>query len=267
MLKKFTFLHKLRNIKSLADFKDKFNRKIYFFRRNLSFVAHEWIVSLFYGEDIEPPFIFHISPEDVGQIINILDSSKQLKFLDQTEKTRRGVPDWLLKDNEERYDAVNLNQTWFEIKKNITYDNLLKKMEPFLRNFLKSPFVIVSVSAWKTKPNEQVLYDSNGNVCGPNKLHTDSYAPGHLKCMVYLKPLNEAYGMVQIEEKTIQSEKPGCAVIFDQNKPHRCIPGKTEDRYCFEITVMRTLVETDMLKHYPCAPSSIHLLQSYQAYI
>ena len=267
MLKKPSFLQKLRNIKSLADFKEKFNRKIYNIRRNASFVVHEWIVSLFYAEDIEPPFIFHTSPEDVDQIINILDSLKQLKFLDLTEKSRRSIPDLQLKNNKELYDALNINQTWFEIKKNITYDNFLKKMEPFLRNFLKSPFVIVSLTAWKTKPNVEVLYDSDGNLRGVNNLHTDGYPPGHFKCMVYLKPLNEACGMVQIEEKIIQSERPGCTVIFDQNKPHRCIPGKTEDRYCLEITVMRTLVEIDTLKYYPSAPASVHLLQPYQAYI
>ena len=138
MLKKSSFLQKLRNIKSLADFKEKFNRKIYNIRRNASFVVHEWIVSLFYVEDIEPPFIFHTSPEDVDQIINILDSSKQLKFLDLTEKSRRSIPDLQLKNNKELYDALNINQTWFEIKKNITYDNFLKKMEPFLRKSTSS---------------------------------------------------------------------------------------------------------------------------------
>ena len=159
------------------------------------------------------------------------------------------------------------DQTWFEVKRNVVYDNFLKEMEPIFRNFLKSPFAIVSLTAWKTKPDMDVSHDSDDNRRGPNILHRDGYPPGHFKCMVYLGPLNDACGRVQVEGEIIESERPGCSVIFDQERLHQSLPGNSEDRYCFEITVMRTIVEVDTLKYYPSAPSSIHLLQAYQAYI
>ena len=71
MLQKTSFLQKVRNIKSFGDFKKKFYRKIDYIRRDASFVIHEWIVSLFYGKDIEPPFVFQANPQDVEKIINI----------------------------------------------------------------------------------------------------------------------------------------------------------------------------------------------------
>ena len=64
-----------------------------------------------------------------------------------------------------------------------------------------------------------------------------------------------------------ENEKAGSAVFFNPNTLHQSIPGSSEYRYVFEITVMRTVVEVDMLKHYPGTPDSIHLLQAYQAYI
>ena len=259
----YSIFQKLRNVTSFGDFKKKFYRKVDYLRRDLSFVVHEWVVSLFYGKDINPPFVFKANPEDVEQIRNMLDSSKQLKFLSAPEKRKRGAAQM----DKELSDRMCVNQTWFEVKRNVVYDNFLKEMEPIFRNFLKSPFAVVSLTAWKTKPDMDVLHDSDGNRRGPNILHRDGYPPGHFKCMVYLRPLNDAYGRVQVEGEIIESERPGCSVIFDQERLHQSLPGKSGSRYCFEITVMRTLVEVDMLKYYQGSPSSQHLLQAYHAYI
>ncbi len=263
MQQKSSFLQKVSNIKSFGDFKKKFCRKIDWIRRDTSFVMHEWMVSLFYGKDIEPPFVFQISPQDVEKIRIMLDSSKQLNFSSVPEKSKRAPAQM----NKELYERVSVDQTWFEIKRNVVYDNFLKEMEPIFRNFLKSPFTVVSLTVWKTRPDLGVSLDSDGNRRGPNILHRDGYPPGHFKCIVYLTPLNDVCGRVQVEGEIIESEIPGCSVIFDQDRLHRSMPGKSEDRYCFEITVMRTLVEVDMLMYYPGAPSSQHLLQAYHAYI
>ena len=52
----YSIFQKLRNVKSFGDFKKKFYRKVDYLRRDLSFVVHEWIVSLFYGKDINSPY-------------------------------------------------------------------------------------------------------------------------------------------------------------------------------------------------------------------
>ena len=84
--------------------------------------------------------------------------------------------------------------------------------------------------------------------------------------MIYLKPLNEAYGQVQIEENTFKSKEPGFAVVFNTETLHHAIPGKSEARYAIEITLLRTLVKVDLLKHYPSTPDSKFFNQAYYAY-
>tara|TARA_B100000315_G_C14459199_1_gene532950 strand:- start:42 stop:899 length:858 start_codon:yes stop_codon:yes gene_type:complete len=263
VLRKVSVLDKIKNVGSWEDFKKKFSRRFDYIRRNTSFTIHEWIVSLFYGKDIRSPFAFQTSPEDVEKIINMLESSRQIKISRVPEKRKRCTPQM----NETLYARMGVDQTWFEIKRNVLYDNFIKKIAPVFRNYLKSPFAVVSLTAWKTKPNMGTSLDSDGNRRGPNELHLDGYPPGHFKCIVYLKPLNDAHGRVQYEGEIVESEKPGCSLMFTAEKWHKNMPGNSEDRYCFEMTVMRTVVEVDMLKYYPGAPDSIHLKQAYHAYI
>ena len=126
-------------------------------------------------------------------------------------------------NNPKKFDEANISQTWFEIKRNIIFDVLIKKIEPKLREYLKSPFSVVNINAWKTKSEMKVMYDSDGNPRGPNRIHNDGYPPGHYKCIIYLKPLNEEFGKLQIEDKIIESEKPGCAIVFNQNLYHQAL--------------------------------------------
>ena len=261
--RKVSLLNKIKNVRSWEDFKKKFSRKIDYIRRNTSFAINEWVVSVLYGKDIRSPFAFQTSPEDVEQIMNMLESSKQIKMSKVSEKRKRCTPQM----SETLYARMGANQTWFEIKRNVLYDNFIKKIAPVFRNYLKSPFTVVSLTAWKTPPNMDVSHDPDDNRRGPNVLHVDGYPPGHFKCIVYLKPLNDAYGRVQYEGEIVESEKPGCSLMFDTERFHQSMPGNSEDRYCFEMTVMRTVVEVDILKYYPGAPASVHLNQAYQAYL
>ena len=83
-----SFLSKIKNIKSFADFKQKVSHKVGVCRRNASFVIHDWLVSLIHGEHRNNVFDFnvsHIEAEfigshlDVDQLLKVLDSSKQQK--------------------------------------------------------------------------------------------------------------------------------------------------------------------------------------------
>ena len=267
-VQKRSILEKIKSIQSFADLIKKISRKIAFFKRHTSFTINDRIVSLFYGKVTEAFFVFQTNLNDVKQIKNILDSSKQLKFKETGQsnyevRMKRGTQ----QINPELLDRMNANQTWFEINKNATYDNFLKKIKPILRNYLKSPFSVVNLNAWKTKPDMDVAFDLNHDARGPNRLHKDGYPAGHFKCMIYIKPLNESHGKLQIEGEIFESEEPGFSLIFNTEAFHQSIPGNSKDRYVFEITVMRTIFEVDMLKYYPSVPDSTHFFQAYQAYI
>jgi hypothetical protein len=262
-LQKVPISKKLTNIQSFADLRGKISRKIERIKKNTTFTINEWLVSLLYGNSIDPFFVFQTSPEDVERIRKVLDSSKQLKQSNSQAKRKRGNQ----QTDQDLYAKMNMSQTWFEIKRNDIYDDFFMKIKPIIGKYLKSPFVIVNLNAWKTKPNMEVAQDSGGNTRGPNRLHKDGMPAGHFKCMIYIKPLNDAYGKVQIGERIFESEKPGFSLIFNTEGFHQSIPGDSEDRYVFEITIMRTIVEVDLLKYYPGTPDSIHLLQAYHAYL
>ena len=40
-------------------------------------------------------------------------------------------------------------------------------------------------------------------------MHTDGFPPGHIKCMIYLQPLDEDHGLFELDEKKIKYDKPG----------------------------------------------------------
>ena len=162
---------------------------------------------------------------------------------------------------------MNQEQTWYEIKKNTFFDNYFKKIKPFIKSYLKSPFIIVHLNAWKTKPNMKKYYDTDGNQRGPNRMHDDGYPPGHYKCMIYLQPLDSSNGKFQFQEKVFESKKAGFCVLFNNNLPHQSITGSSEYRYVLELTLMRTAIEVDILKCYEGTPDDKWLLQAYQAYI
>ena len=162
---------------------------------------------------------------------------------------------------------MNTSQTWFEIKKNNIYDNLICKVESSIQEYIQSPFAVVNLNAWKTKANMKVIYDEHGNSRGPNRFHQDGYPPGHYKCMIYLNPLDDDHGKIQVEDKIFESNKGGFCLCFNNNLYHQSIPGKSSERYVIEITLMRTIAKVDILKNYPGTPDSIHLKQAYQAYI
>ena len=270
-MQKVSFLDKIRNIQSFPDLIKKIRGKMNFMRNNLSFIINDKLVSLFHGKDVENYFVFRTSPDDVDRIRGLLESSRQLKFSNNKSTdtpaiiARKSIQ--FDPSDKEVYEAMSADSTWFEMKKNVFFDNFFKKIAPTLKNYLKSPFAIVNLRGWKTKPNMQVVYDNENKPRGPNRPHSDGFPPGHFKCMIYLNPLNISCGKFQIKEKIFESEKPGLSLIFkNSNLIHQSIPGESENRYVLELTLMRTVVNVDMLKYYPSTPDSLHLQQAYYAY-
>ena len=54
---------------------------------------------------------------------------------------------------------------------------------------------------------------------------------------------------------------------LNPNLIHAAIPGNTNYRYCLELTLLRTAIEVNMLKHYGRGPDDKWFLRVYQAYI
>jgi len=261
-VKKNSFYNKIKNIKSFSDLNQKIKNKIRYIKRHGTFIVNNWIVILVHGKLSVPYKKFYIEIKDVEEIKKNLNSTQKFKLSNIRSKNKIGN-----EIEDELYDKMNKEQTWFRIKKNLFYDNFFKKIESDIKNYVKSPFTIVHLNAWKTKPKMKKYFDATGTQRGAYRAHNDGYPPGHIKCMIYLQPLDDFSGKIKVLDKLFESEKAGCAVMFDQNLRHEAIAGNKNYRYVLELTILRTVVKTNMLKHYDGEPGYTWLKQAYYAYL
>ena len=148
-------------------------------------------------------------------------------------------------------------------------ENFIKSLFPKFQNYLNSNFSIVNFRLWSNLPNTKATMGRKGKERGTLRVHTDGFPKGHIKCMVYLQPLNEDYGKFEIENKILQHEKPGLGIIFNNNLSlHKAIPGTKYPRDVVELTLMRTLIKVDELKYcFPSKPDSLYLNGPHSAYL
>jgi hypothetical protein len=148
-------------------------------------------------------------------------------------------------------DQYNVNQ----LKKNLIAGNvheldysnkILKKLHDELRKmfsgYIRSPFCFVNTRLWKTKPNSENY--------GPNAFHLDGFAPGHLKIMIYITPLNDDFGTFKYKKDgkifVLDDEPKGTAIIFKNSELlHQGSAGKVHERIAIECTIMRSLFDGD----------------------
>jgi len=215
------------------------------------FKEYDKIVERYYPKpkDIE---ISKVSDELLSDIKSFFCNDKCFLNSDQVLDFHNQNHSHLLLTKKEK-NNVNL------LKKNLIAGNIheldysneiLKKLHDELRgmfsNYIKSPFCFVNTRLWKTKPNSENY--------GPNSFHFDGFAPGHLKIMIYITPLNNDYGTFKYRknEKTfiLDNEPEGTAIIFKNSEVlHAGSAGKIYERIAIECTIMRSLLNGN--QHWP----------------
>jgi len=112
---------------------------------------------------------------------------------------------------------------------------LLAASSSEVRNASSSPTVAVNVRAWETRPDAGHF--------GPSDWHTDGFAPGHMKMMIYLEGLGANRGSLEIEGEGEIHGGPGLVCCFrNSNLRHRAVPGSGMNRRpVVEITLQRVL--------------------------
>jgi len=122
-----------------------------------------------------------------------------------------------------------------------TVQKLHNELRQMFKVYVGSPFVFINTRIWKTKPLSKRF--------GPNDWHTDGFAPGHMKIMVYLTPLNPEHGCFSWKDRSgmthhLDNEPEGTAVCFrNSDVSHTGVPGTTHERISIEVTLMRSLVD------------------------
>jgi len=227
----------------------------------LSFALHNRLVLLVYGEMKKPYTTFHIDLDFSRKIQQHLDSLGEVRIFNNPSRQKIGNSHSSLNKFAGLYEMMNTHFRYLDVRKHEILDQLLTDISPACREFCGSPFIFVSASAWKTKPNVPVLDR------GPTRMHRDGYAPGHFKCIVYVMALNKDRGLFKIETELISSENPGLAVVFrNSDVSHMAIAGEKYERYTLDLTMMRTLKQCDQLRHYPGTCDDRHLALPHYAY-
>jgi hypothetical protein len=249
------------------------------FNKKYIFSFHEFLVSLFFGKIKSDYLNFKIDSTDISNLSAVIQKSKRINFsnyLNINNDISKNIflkKTWIYnKNDKDVYDGFDKTQHWYDINMTPFLENFIKKLFPIFKKYLGSNFSIVNLRAWKNLPNSRIVMgkhknDGSAQERGPCKLHADGFPPGHIKCMIYLQPLNKEFGLFELDGKEINFDEPGNCIIFKNSEiMHRAIPGTKFDRFVIELTFMRTLFKVNELKYVQGKPDATHLSAPYFAY-
>ncbi len=249
------------------------------FNKKYTFSFHEFLVSFFFGKIKDEYSYFKIDSNDISNLFKVIKNSNKINFsnyLNIDNDISKNIllkKSWIYnKKDEDVYDQFNKTQHWYDINMTPYLESFINKLFPTFKEYLGSNFSIVNMRAWKNLPNSGIAIGKNKNdgspqERGPYKFHADGFPPGHIKCMIYLQPLNNEFGLLEIGGKKIEFNEPGYCIIFKNSDiQHRGIPGTKYDRYVIELTFLRTLFRVNELKYIKGKPDSMYLSAPYFAY-
>ena len=121
-----------------------------------------------------------------------------------------------------------------------TIERLHNIIREKFKDYFKSPITFVNSRAWVTP--------AKSGKFGPNDLHLDGFAPGHLKIMIYPFGLSYESGEIVIENNKITNKPPGYMLAFrNSDVLHAGVPGFSKKRLAIEITIMRSILPITQL--------------------
>ena len=128
------------------------------------------------------------------------------------------------------FRVFNLQSAW-------DLQDCLDCMRDDVASALGSPWRILNVRAWTTKPESRPE--------GPYNWHSDGYVPEIFKVLLYLTPLSRENGMVEFnirgEIKRMLSGSRGAWALFKNSEIiHRGVPGTEHERLLVDITLCRS---------------------------
>jgi hypothetical protein len=209
------------------------------------FEKHTELINQFYPPTLD--LVFNLpSKSFINKLFDYLGKLETAKTSDFNINDHKCDRLWVQK--KARQEKINASwgsdkaMTYFILRQH----PILKKLHNYIRATIKdnvnAPFSIVNTRAWVSKPNIRAY--------GPFKYHTDGFAPGHLKVMVYLTPLDINYGYLIIgidaNRHTIIDQPAGTCVLFRNSETlHKAVAGIKHDRIAIEITIQRTFVDLE----------------------
>lgn len=207
--------------------------------KKLIFLFHDFLLSLIYGESANFK-IFQISRKlntklliwHQQQPISLKPKNKKIDCLLLSKRLYEEKKS----DEQKRREKYNIDFT--SMPKNLQKE-LHAEIRLNISKAIKSPFTFINTRSWKTLPN------SNNNF-GSMAFHRDGFWPGHLKVMIYLRPLDEDYGYFEIENNIIKNNNAGTAILFhNSDHRHKGVSGRKKERLSIEVTILRTFINSE----------------------
>ena len=235
-------------IKKIKYFKNKINKLI---KRNTKssnlkypdFFRHEEFIKEKFGI-IDKPYDEKVLKEDfLRELIDYLNKIKPFDDESLIYESQRYDPLMQITNISEN-DLKKLSKILKNCMNLNPLDPTIKRLHENIRevfkNYFKSPITFVNSRAWVTPAQSEKF--------GPNALHLDGFAPGHLKIMIYPLGLSHESGEILIENNSITNKPPGYMLAFKNSDVfHAGVPGLSEKRIAIEITIMRTIISNIQL--------------------
>jgi hypothetical protein len=221
-----------------------------------AFLKHDESIVAIYGNAL-PLHKFVVADEILALLINEFDKSKRIESCCSTS----GADYVASKFKTEIYEKLNLNHSYLDCSTwHNSIENLISIHMSDILRATRSPFLVVNVRAWETKPDAGDF--------GPSAWHRDGMSRGHLKLMIYLNGLGNELASLEIEDFEPIYGPPGLAVVFqNSNLTHRARPTNGSSlRPVIEVTLMRTLLDPARKKPFIGHDNDRHLRHPYLAY-
>lgn len=147
-----------------------------------------------------------------------------------------------------RTEQINFDELFQTIGAHVElnpFDPIVASLHSELRQIFSlgigSPFSFVNSRAFISRPGDSDV--------GPFRPHTDNFADGHMKIMIYPSGIDAMSGGIKFTDfEAIEDQPPGVAVLFDNSRlQHMAVGSAHQHRLAIELTVFRTLANVRQL--------------------
>jgi hypothetical protein len=186
-----------------------------------------------------------IDPELADRLLALIDASESEPYINEDFapgfQTFAFPPEVVAEIN--RGSSLRV----FNVQSSWAIQDALDAMRDEVAAALGTPWKIINVRAWTTKPEAQPK--------GMYAWHSDGYEPEIFKILLYLTPMSPQNGYVEVRvdgrTKRLKSSRGGLWALLDPtNVIHRGVPGTERERVLLEMTICRSAA-FDLRARYP----------------
>ena len=204
--------------------------------RYYNWQEHSIHIKKTFGDDQNDFIVLDLPKKFIKNLNLFFESCNDFSLRDNEQKNQLKIRN---KANQEKWIKIFKNHKFKKIQGDI-FSNKNKNLmdactyiQGKLDSKLNKPYIFVGLKMWETV--------SDAINFGMNEFHKDGFLPFHSKIMIYLQPLDENYGSLQISQTILKFKNPKAIWFKNSDVLHKGISGKKYNRRVIEITIMHTI--------------------------